>query len=80
MNALRAAQTVKAPIHDVLLSVGQAAERLRLKPQTIRNWLSRRRIGAIRVGGRVSIPESEVLRILAEGWAPPVRLWTGGRA
>jgi len=69
----------KAPVHDVLLSVDQAAERMRVKPKTVRNWRLLRKIGAIRSGGRVSIPESEVLRILAEGWQPPVKLWKGGR-
>ena len=79
MNALSALRLHRAPIHDVMLSVNQAAERLGLKVQTVRNWISSRRIGVVRVGGRVSIPESEVLRILAEGWQPPVKVWEGQR-
>jgi excisionase family DNA binding protein len=77
MSPLAAPRTDRAPVRDVLLTVQQAAERLGLKVQTVRNWLSMRRIGCIRVGGRVSIPESEVLRLLAEGWRPPVKVWKG---
>lgn len=65
----------KPPLHDLLLSVPQAADRLRLRVQTLRNWIAARRIGVIRVGRRVSVPESEVLRILTEGWAPPAKVW-----
>ncbi len=79
MMAATALSSQRAPVHDVQLSVGQAAARLGLKIQTVRNWISQRKIGVIRVGGRVSVPESEVLRILAEGWQPPVKLWEGQR-
>ncbi len=77
--SLRALRPEKAPVHDVLLSIPQAAQRLGLKVQTLYNWVSLRRIGAMRVGRRVSIPESEVLRILAEGWQPPVKIWEAQR-
>ena len=71
----RISRPPKAPVHDVMLSVDQAAERLRLKPQTVRHWLCKGRIGCFRVGGRVSIPTSEIERILGEAWRPAVKLW-----
>jgi excisionase family DNA binding protein len=56
---------------SVLLSVPEAAERLAIKPATIRAWILRRRLEYVRVGKRsVRIPLSEILRIVAEGTVP----------
>jgi len=57
--------------HEKLLSVAEAAERLNLKPVTIRSWVSRRRIAWVRVGERtIRIPASELARILERGYVP----------
>ena len=41
-----------------LLTVAQAAERLGLKPATIRFWIWRRKIRFVRIGRAVRIPEA----------------------
>lgn len=54
-----------------LLTVPEAAQRLRLRESTIRAWILRRRLSRIRVGARaVRIPASEIDRIIAEGFIP----------
>ena len=35
-----------------LLGVREAAEYLSLRPQTLRNWVTQRRIRSVRIGGR----------------------------
>jgi excisionase family DNA binding protein len=58
-----------------LLTIAQAAERLALKPSTIRKMVLQRRIDVIRPSVRaVRIPESAVTRILERGFRPAVRL------
>jgi excisionase family DNA binding protein len=54
-----------------LLTVQQAAALLGLKESTIRAWLLRRRIEAVRVGRRaIRIPASAVQRIIEAGTIP----------
>lgn len=72
MSTLRA---LRAPIHDALLSVDQAAARLTLKPLTIRKWIALKKIGIVRIGSSVRIPESEIMRVLAAGWEPAAKVW-----
>jgi excisionase family DNA binding protein len=51
-----------------LLTITEAAEKLSLKPKTLRTWIGRKRITVVRPGGwTVRIPETEVERIIAEG-------------
>jgi excisionase family DNA binding protein len=54
----------------VLLTVDEAAARLHQAKKTIRNWLALRRLDKVRVGRTALIPESEIARILAEGFIP----------
>jgi excisionase family DNA binding protein len=53
-----------------LLTVPEAAARLTLQVDTIRKWILFRRIGVVRLGRAVRIPESEVLAILTAGYSP----------
>ena len=54
-------------MREILYTIPEAAERLRLKPGTIRQWTLWRRISYVKVGGRVRIPESEIERVIQEG-------------
>jgi excisionase family DNA binding protein len=54
-----------------LLTLEQAAERLGLKPVTLRMWASGRKIARVKVGPRaVRIPESEIQKIIERGLIP----------
>jgi excisionase family DNA binding protein len=57
-----------------LLTVSEAAARLRLRETTIRSWVLTRRIGRVRVGRRaIRIPMEEVERLIREGNMPARR-------
>jgi len=53
-----------------LLSIQQAAERLGLRPVTVRLWAARRKLAIVRLGRRRLIPQSEVERLIAENLVP----------
>jgi excisionase family DNA binding protein len=54
-----------------LLRVPEFAERLGLRPSTVRAWILHRRISFVRVGTRaIRIPETEAQRLLAAGFVP----------
>ena len=56
-----------------LLTIPEVADRLGLKPSTIRKMVLERRIDVIRPSVRaVRIPESAVTRILERGFRPAV--------
>jgi excisionase family DNA binding protein len=56
------------PSADSLLTVDDIAQILKLNPQTVRNWIDRGYLGAIRIGRRVRIPRAELDRLLAESY------------
>lgn len=56
--------------NDKLLSVVEAAEALHLSPWTIRMWLVRGKIGSVKLGRAVRIPQAEILRLVSEGSRP----------
>jgi excisionase family DNA binding protein len=56
------------PSADSLLTVDDIARILKLNPQTVRNWIDRGYLGAIRVGRRVRIPRAEFDRLVAESY------------
>ncbi len=56
----------------VLHSVEVTAQRLGVKEGALRKWLARRRIGYVRVGRRVLVPETEILRIISQGTVPAI--------
>ena len=56
-----------------LLTVDEAADRLGLKPSTIRAWILRRKLGFTKVGAKaVRVPEAEIDRLAQAGFVPPV--------
>ena len=55
-----------------LLTVDQAADRLGLKPSTIRAWILRRKLGFTKIGAKaIRVPEAEVDRLAEAGFVPP---------
>lgn len=46
--------------------VPEAAEFLRLKPNTIRAWILRRRISFVKLGGRVCIRRTDLERLIRD--------------
>lgn len=51
--------------------VPEAGEMLGLAQKTMWAWIGARKIGVHRIGRSVQIPESEIQRILDEGFTPP---------
>ena len=56
-----------------LLKVPEAADALALSPKTIWQWIGERRIGVVRLGRAVRIPQSEIERLLEKGSTPARR-------
>lgn len=54
-------------------SVQKAAERLGLKPPTLRAWILHRKISYVKIGRAVRIPEQEIERIIRENTVPAKR-------
>jgi excisionase family DNA binding protein len=52
---------------DEYLTVGEIADHLKLNPQTIRNWIDREELPAVRVGRRVRVRRVDVDKMLAKG-------------
>ena len=57
-----------------LLSVFQAADALALKPSTIRKMILQRRISVVRIGRSVRIKETDVERIIRDGYRSRIEL------
>jgi excisionase family DNA binding protein len=53
-----------------LLTLEQAAERLGMRPVTLRMWASSRKIARVKLGRAVRIPESEIAKIIERGLIP----------
>ena len=65
---------MKSPTSE-LLTVAEAAHRLKLKPCTLRKWLVQRRIPYTKIGERaVRIPREWVERKICEGWRDAVTI------
>ena len=56
---------------EALSKVPEAASKLAISQKTLWAWIGARKIGVHRVGRSVRIPESEIKRILREGYCPP---------
>jgi excisionase family DNA binding protein len=55
-----------------LLTVDQAAERLGVKPATIRSWiLKRQKLEVVKVGRLVRITERSIEKLIDENTIPP---------
>lgn len=56
-----------------LLSVEQAAERLGVRPSTIRSWiLKRQKLEIVKVGRLVRIPESAIDKLIDDNTISPI--------
>jgi excisionase family DNA binding protein len=53
-----------------LLRVSEAAERLGLKPHTLRLWLAARRLPIVRLGRAVRVPEQAVEDFISSNTVP----------
>jgi excisionase family DNA binding protein len=53
-----------------MLTVFEAAKSLAVKPVTIRLWASQRKIGSVKLGRSLRIPQTEVSRLVAAGYTP----------
>jgi excisionase family DNA binding protein len=53
-----------------LLTLPEAAERLRLKPSTLRAWILKRRIAFVKLGGRVFIRRTDVEALISRSLIP----------
>lgn len=58
------------PAGEELLTVAEIAERLRLNQQTIRNWIERGALPAIRIGRRVRVKRIDFEALLARPAGP----------
>jgi excisionase family DNA binding protein len=47
-----------------------AASRLSVEVCTVRKWIWQKKIGIVRLGRAVRIPEAEISRLLTEGYRP----------
>jgi excisionase family DNA binding protein len=56
-----------------LLKTRDAAVALCLSEKTIREWIANRRIGSVRLGAAVRIPETEIARLIEAGTTPARR-------
>lgn len=55
---------------ELLLTVGEAAAFLRLKPSTIRAWILHRRIAHVKLGGRVFLKKSDCEALITASVVP----------
>lgn len=53
-----------------LNKVPEAAKQLRKADKTLWAWIAQRKIATVRVGRNVFIPQSEIDRLLTEGYTP----------
>jgi excisionase family DNA binding protein len=53
-------------------TIAGAAERLGVSPFTVRSWITRRRLGHLKLGRAVRVPVQEIERLLAASFTPPL--------
>ncbi len=59
----------RSDLEDDYLTVADVAGLLKLNQQTVRNWIERGKLPALRVGRRVRIKRADLERLLAEGYS-----------
>lgn len=57
-------------IREKKYSIEETAKALDKSPKTIQAWVAENRIGVYRIGRSIRIGESEINRILTEGFTP----------
>jgi len=67
-------QDRKGPFVEKLLTVPEAADRLRLQPSTVRKWIFERRLAFVRIGRRsIRIRAEDVEKIIHENYTPALK-------
>jgi excisionase family DNA binding protein len=56
-----------------LLTVGEAAQLLRLKPSTIRDWILKRRIPFVKISRRVFLRRADIEDLISNSVVPASR-------
>ena len=56
-----------------LLDVNEAAERLGIRPATVRQWIYTRKIPVVRVGRCVRVPAEAITRLIESNTMPAIR-------
>jgi excisionase family DNA binding protein len=58
-------------MYSKLLTVQEAADRLGLKPSTVRLWIALRRVPSVRLGTRaIRIPADAIEELIVRGFTP----------
>jgi excisionase family DNA binding protein len=68
LSQLEKVQLDHTPREEAFLTVAEVAEMLKLNQQTVRNWIDRGSLPAVRVGRRVRILRSDFDRLVEEGY------------
>jgi len=55
-----------------LLNVNESAERLGLKPASVRKLIFLRKIDVVRIGRKVSIPENAIEKMISDGYSAAI--------
>jgi excisionase family DNA binding protein len=62
-----------------MLTIGEAAEQLGLSPKTVWSWIYSRRLGFVRLGRSIRIPQSAIEELIEAG-SIPAKIGTGCEA
>ncbi len=57
----------------VLWRVPEAAASLSVAEKTLRMWIGSRKVGVVRLGRSVRVPQTEIDRLITEGFTPARR-------
>ena len=72
----------RGQVADQLLTVEEAAERMRTKPRFIRRLVAERRIAFVKLGRHVRIAEADVVAFIKAGRVDAIdvaEIWPGGK-
>jgi excisionase family DNA binding protein len=72
----------RGQVADQLLTVEEAAERMRTKPRFIRRLIAERRIAFVKLGRHVRIAEADVVAFIKAGRVDAIdvpEIWPGGK-
>lgn len=72
-QAVESANALGLPRAGQPRTVAQAAAELNVAKSTVRKWIAQRRLGHIRLGRAIRVPEAEVTRLMEEGSRPAAR-------
>ncbi len=60
---------VTSQLHKVPVAAGK----LDISPKTMWNWIGQGRVGVVRLGRSVRVPQQEIDRLIEEGFSPAAR-------